>query len=83
MNDTAVARELGAIGARLDSHDTQLGDLKSQVTAGFEGMYERIDKLAAAENRRKGAISLLKIVAGSGVLVGIVETIKVFFRGHA
>jgi hypothetical protein len=83
MNDTDVARELGAIGARLDVHDTQFAELKADQSTGFTSVNAKLDHLIAERNRRHGAARVLKAIAsavvGSGVIASIFE---ILFRRH-
>lgn len=90
---TDLQREIGALEARVDEHgerfdrieekiDAGFNQVRQQSDAGFARIHERINELADAENRRKGALSLIKMFFSGGVMTGIYEGAKTFFGSH-
>ena len=82
---------IGGLEARMDEHDKRFDRLdkkiddgsertRLQIETGFASINDRLDEITAAENRRKGAIDLLKFVAGSAGLYGLWELAKGFFH---
>lgn len=60
----------------MDDHDRRFDKLEEQMQEGFDGVNRRLDSIGAAENRRKGAIGVLKLIFGAGGLAGIWELAK-------
>lgn len=90
---TDLQREIGALEARVDEHgerfdrleqkiDDGFDQIRQQSDAGFSRIHQRINELADAEQRRKGALGLLKMFMSGGVITGIFEGAKAFFGSH-
>lgn len=76
---TDVQRDIGGLEARMDEHEKRVDRIESKIDAGFQAVNERLDNLAAAENRRKGALAVVKTVFGGGVITAIYEGAKSLF----
>lgn len=75
-----LSRDIGALEARMDDHDRRFDKLDEQMQQGFDGINSRLDSIGAAENRRKGAMGVIKLLFGAGTLTGIVEFIRELFH---
>ena len=75
---TDLQRDIGGLEARMDEHDKRFDRLESKIDDGFEKLNGKLDHITAEENRRKGAMTLLKIVFGAGGLAGLWEVLKGF-----
>lgn len=73
---TSIDRDIGGLEARMDEHDKRLDRLERKVDDGFEGINRKLDGLRAEESRRKGAMTVLKLLFGAGSGVGLWEIIK-------
>lgn len=60
----------------MDEHEKRLDRLERKVDNGFEGINRKLDSLHGAESRRKGAMTVLKLLFGAGSGVGLWEIIK-------
>jgi hypothetical protein len=59
-----LQQDIGGLKARMEEHDKRFDRLESQIDTGFTRIHARLDGLAAAENRRKGALRVLVFVGG-------------------
>lgn len=71
-----LQRDIGGLEARMDEHDKRFDRLDKTITDGFKSVNARLDTITEAENRRKGAMWLVKIILGSAGLIGAWELIK-------
>jgi hypothetical protein len=89
MND--LSRDIGSLEARMDEHDKRFDRLdkkiddgsertRVQIESGFASINHRLDAITATENRRKGAVGLVKFALGSAGLYGLWEVIKGLFH---
>ena len=77
---TDLDRDIGVLEARMDDHDRRFDKLEEQMDAGFEGINRKLDGLRLAESRRKGAMSVLKLLFGGGTLAGLWELAKTWIH---
>jgi hypothetical protein len=88
-----VQRDIGALEARVDVYekrcdrteekiDTGFKEIRQDMLAGFARIHARIDELAGAENRRKGALGLIRMFFSGSVITGLYEAGKALFGGH-
>lgn len=73
---TDISRDIGGLEARMDEHDKRFDKLERAVADGFEKVNGKLDALRAAESRRKGAMTVLKLLFGAGSGMGVWEIIK-------
>lgn len=76
-----LARDIGSLEARLDEHGKRVDRIEGKIDEGFSALNSRLDTLTAAENQRKGARSVLKVLLGGGTIAGAYEGIKAWL-GH-
>lgn len=90
---TDLQRDIGGLEGRMDEHEKRVDrierkiddgfdQIRQQSDVGFARIHQRINELAGAENRRKGALQLIKMFFSGGVITGIVEGAKAFFGSH-
>jgi hypothetical protein len=90
---TDLQRDIGALEARVDEYEKRCDrsdekvaegfkQLQDEMRSGFGRIHARIDELSGAENRRKGAIGLVRMVFSGGVITGLYEVGKALFGGH-
>lgn len=73
-----LQRDIGGLEARMDEHDKRFDRLDKKIDDGFASINGKLDTITASENRRKGALTLLKIAFGSAGVAGAWEVLKSF-----
>lgn len=73
---TDLSRDIGGLEARMDEHDKRFDKLERKIDDGFEKINGKLDNITAEENRRKGALTLIKLSLGAGGLAGAWEVLK-------
>lgn len=77
---TDILRDIGGLEARMGEHDKRFDRLDKKIDDGFANLNGKLDTLGAAENRRKGALSLVKVALGSAGFYGLYEVFKGFWH---
>lgn len=72
-------RDFGRMEGKQDEMGARLDRLEKLIEAGFEKMDERLARLEAKENQRKGAIAALMVF--SGFIGGLVVKFGAFIFG--
>ncbi len=67
---TDLPRDIGGFEARMDELEKHFGRVEGKMDKGFSDIKGRLDALAAAESRRKGALGFIRMLASSGVITG-------------
>lgn len=82
-----IQRDIGGLEARMDEHDKRFDRIERSIAEGFKGTSDgfreinsRLDDLTSAENRRIGAMGLIKVVIGSAGVYGLWEMTKGLFH---
>ena len=71
-----VQYDIGGLKARMDEHDKRFDRLEKKVDAGFDGINRKLDGLKASEQRRKGAMGLIKLALGAGGVYSLIDLVK-------
>lgn len=80
---TDLQRDIGGLEARMDEHEKRVDRIEGKIDVGFARLHERLDELAEAEHRRKGALGLLRLFFSGSLITGLWEAAKAFFgSGH-
>jgi hypothetical protein len=78
---TDLARDIGALGARMDEHEKRVNRIEGKIDEGFAAVTLQLNNLTAAENKRQGArATWTKIISGAIGVAGAWEAIKAIWH---
>ena len=77
---TDILRDIGGLEARMDEHAKRFDKLDEKIDSGFSSLNGRLDTLTANENKRSGALGLVKVILGSAGFYGLYEVVKGFWH---
>jgi hypothetical protein len=71
-----LQRDIGGLEARMDEHEKRFARVEEKIDAGFAEVKGQLSRLVAADNRRKGAAGVIKLLIGGGILTGLAEAAR-------
>lgn len=77
--ELSLSRDIGGLEARMDEHERRFARVEGKIDAGFQAVTDRLDALTASENRRKGALGVMKAIVGGGLLTGVIEAARAWY----